>query len=253
MRPPTTVLVALALSIATSLVSVLGFAEAKAKEPNAVTAIDIQLEPDATMIKDAKAANERLLKSFPKGFALGESHRPHISCLQRYVKTADLDKVYAAILKVLNDGGPLKLMAYRYHFIPGEGALKENGIGILIEPTDTLIEFQQKLIDAVAPFTVKTGTAAAFATTKEESDIHQRTITYVENFVPNETGNKFNPHITIGIASRDYLRKMLDEKPKPHTCYPVGVSVCQLGNSGTAPKKLKRWRFIRQTPRFRGS
>ena len=62
-----------------------------------MTAIDILLEPDATMIKNATAANERLLKTFPKGFALGKTHQPHISCLQRYVKTADLDKVYVAV------------------------------------------------------------------------------------------------------------------------------------------------------------
>ena len=37
---------------------------------NSVTAIDIALEPDATMLQHAKAANARLLKSFPKGFAL---------------------------------------------------------------------------------------------------------------------------------------------------------------------------------------
>jgi len=69
----------------------------RAEEPNPVTAIDILLEPDATMIKNATAANERLLKNFPKGFALGKTHQPHISCLQRYVKTADLDKVYVAV------------------------------------------------------------------------------------------------------------------------------------------------------------
>ena len=38
----------------------------RADEPNAVTAIDILLEPDATMIKKAEAANERLLKASPR-------------------------------------------------------------------------------------------------------------------------------------------------------------------------------------------
>src|SRR5262245_51915983 len=56
----------------------------RADEPNPVTAIDILLEPDATMIRHAVDANERLLKEFPKGFALGKTHQPHISCLQRY-------------------------------------------------------------------------------------------------------------------------------------------------------------------------
>ena len=71
----------------------------RAEAQNPVTAIDILLEPDGTMIKNATAANERLLKVFPKGFALGKTHQPHISTLQRYVKTADLDKVYEAVGK----------------------------------------------------------------------------------------------------------------------------------------------------------
>jgi hypothetical protein len=78
----------------------------RAEEPNPVTAIDVLLDPDATMIKHAEAANERLLKTFPKGFALGETHHPHVSCLQRCVKTADLDKVYEAVGKVLAEEKP---------------------------------------------------------------------------------------------------------------------------------------------------
>src|SRR6478672_942668 len=212
----------------------------KSDEPNPVTAIDILLEPDATMTKQAEAANERLLKVFPKGFALGKTHQPHISTLQRYVKTADLDKVYEAVGKVLADEKPAgwKLKAYKYYFIPW----KEIGLaGIVIEPTDDLIRYQQKLIDAVVPFTVKTGTAAAFVTTEEAPDINEPTIEYVATFVPDASGKKFNPHVTIGIATQDYLKKMLDEKFESFTFSPTGAAVYQLGNFGTARKKLKSW------------
>src|SRR5437899_13108038 len=53
-----------------------------------VTAIDILLKPDATMLQHAAATNERLRKVFPKGFALDASHRPHITLVQRFVLTA---------------------------------------------------------------------------------------------------------------------------------------------------------------------
>src|SRR6266498_4179869 len=212
----------------------------RAQAQNPVTAIDTLLEPDGTMIGNATAANERLLKVFPKGFALGKTHQPHISTLQRYVKTADLDKVYEAVGKVLAEEKPAgwKLKAYKYYYIPW----KDLGLaGIVIEPTDDLIRYQQKLIDAVAPFTVKTGTAAAFVTTKEDPDINQPTIDYVETYVPNESGKKFNPHVTIGLASEDYLKKMRDEKFEAFTFSPAGASVYHLGNFGTARKKLKSW------------
>src|SRR6516165_3336114 len=211
-----------------------------ADEPPPVTAIDILLDPDATMVKKAEAANERLLKEFPKGFALGKTHHPHISCLQRYVKTADLDKVYEAVGKVLAEEKPTawKLKAYKYYYIPW----KDIGLaGIVIEPTDDLIRYQKKLIAAVTPFTVKTGTAAAFVTTKEDPEINQPTIDYVSTYVPNESGRKFNPHVTIGVATQDCLKKMLEEKFEAFTFSPAGASVYHLGNFGTARKKLKSW------------
>jgi hypothetical protein len=156
------------------------------------------------------------------------------------VRTADLDKVYEAVGKVLAEEQPTtwKLKAYRYYYLPW----KEIGLaGIVIEPTADLIRYQRKLIAAVAPFTVKTGTAAAFVTTKEDPDINQPTIDYVAAFVPNETGRKFNPHVTIGVASQEYLKKMLDEKFEPFTFSPSGAAVYHLGNFGTAREKLKGW------------
>ena len=211
-----------------------------ADEPNAVTAVDIVLEPDAAMVKQAEAANARLLKVFPKGFVLDATHHPHMSCLQRYVRTADLDKVYEAVGKVLAEEKPTTwtLKAYKYYYIPW----KEIGLaGIVIEPTDDLIRYQKKLIDAVAPFTVKKGTAAAFVTTKEDPNINKPTIDYVAAFVPRETGKKFNPHVTIGIASQAYLKKMLGEKFETFTFSPAGAAVYHLGNFGTARKELKSW------------
>jgi hypothetical protein len=211
-------------------------------QSNPVTAIDIVLEPDPIMVKHAEAANQRLVKEFPKGFALGKTHHPHISCLQRYVKTADLDKVYEAVGQVLAEEKPTtwKLKAYKYYYIPW----KEIGLaGIVIEPTEDLIRYQQKLIDAVAPFTGKSGKAAAFVTTKEDPEINQPTIDYVATYVPDASGKKFNPHVTIGIASQDYLKKMLDEKFVAFTFSPTGVAVYHLGNFGTARRELKSWKL----------
>ena len=209
-------------------------------EQNAITAIDIALEPDATMIQHAEAVNARLLKVFPKGFALDATHHPHITILQRYVRTADLGEVYAAVGKVLANekAAGWKLKAFKYYYIPW----KDIGLaGIVVEPTDDLLKLQQKLIDAVAPFTVETGTAAAFVTTPEDPDINQPTIDYVATFVPQATGKDFNPHVTVGIASQDYLKQMLAEPFAGFTFSPAGASVYQLGNFGTAQKKLKTW------------
>jgi hypothetical protein len=160
--------------------------------------------------------------------------------LQRYVRTADLDKVYAAAGKVLADEEVTswKLKAFKYYYIPW----KDIGLGgIVVEPTDDLLRLQQELIDAVAPFTEKTGTAAAYVTTPDDPEINQPTIDYVAAFVPDETGKKFNPHVTIGVGPQDYLEEMLAEPFDVFTFSPASASVYQLGNFGTARKELKAW------------
>ena len=147
-------------------------------EPNSVTAINILLEPDATMLQRCEANNARLLKVFPKGFALDATHRPHITLLQRFVRTADLDKIYAAAGKVFagTDVLGLRLEAFKYYYIPsGPIGLA----GIVARPTPELLELQQDLIDAVAPFALATGLSDAFATTPEDPVIDPLLIDYV--------------------------------------------------------------------------
>jgi hypothetical protein len=72
------------------LASLLGHVETSGAQQNPVTAVDIALEPDQTMIQHAQADNARLLKAFPKGFALDATHHPHVTMLQQFVRTADL-------------------------------------------------------------------------------------------------------------------------------------------------------------------
>jgi hypothetical protein len=205
-----------------------------------ITAIDVLLEPDGSMLRHAQAANARLLKEFPKGYALDAAHQPHISCLQRYVRTDALQSVFAAVTNVLATQHPATwtLTAYKYYYIPWKGL----GLaGIVIRPTDELLAYQQRLVDAVAPFTAPSGTAAAYVTTPEDPDIVQPLIEYVAGFVPNHTGKNFSPHVTIGLAPEDYLKTMLAEPFADFTFSPAGVSVYQLGNYGVAAKKLKGW------------
>jgi len=222
----------------------LGDTETSRAQDNTVTAIDIALEPDATMVQHARADNARLLKDFPEGFALDATHHPHITMLQQFVRTADLDKVYSAAKQVLikEDVADLKLKAFKYYYIPAP----PNGIaGIVVEPTEDLIRLQQELLDAVAPFTEKTGTPAAFASTEGGRDIQPGLIDYVANFVTVAAGKKFNPHVTIGVAPQTYLDKMFAEPFEAFTFAPVGAVVYQLGTFGTARKELQTFPLTR--------
>jgi hypothetical protein len=228
-------------SIGICLASLLGNPGAARAQQTPVTAIDIALEPDATMVHHAEAVNARLRSVFPKGFSLDATHHPHISMLQRYVRTADLDKIYAAADKVFISYNvtSFKLKAYKYYYLT-DPSLPGLGLsGIVVETTPKLIKLQQDLIDAVAPYTVATGTAAAFVTTPAAPDINEATIHYIEVYVPEHSGEHLELHVTTGLASVDYLNKMLAEPFEDFTFSPSGASVFHLGNYGTAAAKLK--------------
>jgi len=205
-----------------------------------VTAIDILLEPDATMLEHAAADNQQLLAVYPKGFSLDAAHRPHITLIQRFVRTEDLDQVYAAVEKVLATANvkTIKLEAFKYYYAP----VGADGVaGICAKPTPELLKLQADLIAAVAPYTVETGPVSAFTAPMDDAASNAAFIQYVSTFVPKMTGEHFNPHVSIGVAPKDYLDKMLAEPFEPFIFSPAGAAVYQLGPYGTAAKELREW------------
>jgi hypothetical protein len=173
---------------------------------NPITAVDIVLEPDATMIQNAQAANAGLLKNFPKGFTLGDEHAPHMSVIGGYFHTANLDDVFAGASKVLASEKVMswKLTAFKYYYMP----MKEIGLGgILVQPTPDLIRLQGELFEAIGRFMApgSSGTAAAFKTTAQDPEINQGTIDAVANYFATHRGEHYSPHVTIGVGTTAYL------------------------------------------------
>jgi hypothetical protein len=130
----------------------------------------------------------------------------------------------------------MNLEAFKYYYIPTDGI----GVaGIVAQPTPELLKLQADLIAAVAPFMVEAGDSAAFVTTPDDPVIDPLLIGYVATFVPKASGEHFNPHVTTGVAPREYLDQMLAEPFEPFTFSPSGAAVYQLGQFGTAARKLK--------------
>ena len=207
-----------------------------------VTAIDIVLEPDATMMQRAQDANDGLRRNFPKGFSLDAEHKPHISVMGGYFYTANLDKTYAALEKVLATEKVLswKMKAFKYYYMP----LKEIGLGgIVVEPTADMIRLQKKLIDALTQFMSPTGSPAAFATTAADPVINEATLNAVTTYFSQHTGEHYSPHVTIGVGTVDYLNALLAAPFPTFTFSAVGVSVYQFGNFGTAAKLLRPFKL----------
>lgn len=204
--------------------------------PGEIVAIDVLLHPDATMLAAAAKANAELRGDYPAGFALDELHTPHISMIQRFVRRDDLERIYGELDEVFAKTPPthLKLQAIGYYSLPvGELGLA----GIVIEPTKELRELQDRIIAAVEPLAVK-GTGAAFVPSADGATIAPSIVEYVNGYVPERSGKNFNPHVTVGLGSASFVKRLI-AAPFPKFAFRVkGASVYHLGNYGTAAVEL---------------
>jgi len=206
-------------------------------ESEAVTAIDVALEPDPTTRALAYEVNARLRRGLPDGYALGEDHHPHVTVLQRFVASDALDLAAAAARKVVaeEDVGSWKLTATGHHYI----ALAPVGLAaIVIEGSDELRRLQQRLADSLLPYTRPAGTANAFASNVGGADIQEPLISRVTDFVPNASGSRFQPHISTGVGTLDELDGLLAEWFEPFEVSVDGVTMFQIGTFGTARRRL---------------
>lgn len=208
---------------------------------NDLTAIDILVNPDAAAIAQAHKFNEEMRQSVPSGFALDATHQPHITTLQRYVRTADLDLVYDAVDNTIRAtdvaalGYEAVAIGHADWGVPGQGLA-----ALVIKPSPEVLDFQASLLTAVTPFLGSVGTPAAFVRDPGE-EISQSTMDWVQNYVPNQVGAKYTAHITVGFATLDDLKKIEAEPFNAFPVHPASVAVYHLGNSGAARKLLKTW------------
>jgi len=202
-----------------------------------LTAINILLDPDATTVAKARTTNAKLRENYPDGFALDANHTPHITLLQQFVRSADLDQVAKAAAGVLRTQASMKWASRATGFY--DLAYQDLGfMGIVIEATQEWRRLQQSIIEAVAPFAAASGTGEAFAPRLDGAAISQPTVDYVNHFVGPRTGQNYNPHMTVGIGKRDFVDAL---KAEPFEAFPVravSVSLYQLGDFGVAQRKL---------------
>jgi acid phosphatase (class A) len=205
-----------------------------------VTAIDILLEPDATMLQKCSADNARLLGVYAQGFALDAAHTPHITMLQCFVRTADLPQLYAAEEKVLAAANvtQMKLEAFKRYYIPAGGT----GVaGICARRTPEILKLQADIIAAASPFNQRAGAIGAFTAPHDNPVLDNFLVKYVSTFEQIGAGEKFNPHVSTGTAPAADLDKLLAEPFENFTFSPAGAAVYQLGPFGTAAKQLKQF------------
>jgi hypothetical protein len=207
-----------------------------------LTAIDVLIDPDEATMERARAVNARMLRSLPQGWALDATHQPHITTLQRYARTADLDQVYEAVEETLAETDMASLsyqavkVAHADWGFPGYGPA-----ALLVQVSPEVLDFQARLAAAIAPFTESGGTAEAFVADPGEV-ISPTIIKWVEAYVPAQIGaGNYLPHLTVGAAKFDDLKTIEAEPFDAFAVRPAGAAVYHLGNNGTARELLKAW------------
>jgi hypothetical protein len=209
-----------------------------------LTAIDILIDPDAEAMKRARDVNSRLLESvpLPDGWALDDTHQPHITTLQRYVRTADLDRVHDAVGRTIaaTDLAALSYRAVRItHADWGFPGIAPTVL--TVEVNDAVLDFQASLLTAISPFVESGGTTAAFVADPGE-EISPTIVDWVERFVPDQIGaGGYFPHLTVGVATFADLERIEAEPFEAFAVHPASVAVYALGNNGTARRLLKKW------------
>jgi len=205
-----------------------------------LTAVDILIQPDTATIERAREVNRRMPLSIPAGITLDDTHLPHITMLQRYLNTADLERAYAAITAVVAN---TDTAALSYH-VPGIAYSEDWGppgqaVAVLeVRPGPQVLDLQAALLAAVRPFTGSGGTDAAFVTDPGQQ-INPKTKDWVETFEPNQIGANYTAHLTVGFATVTDLKALQTQPFDEFDVQPVGLAVYHLGNNGTARSRLK--------------
>jgi len=210
--------------------------KAEAPENSRVLAIDILLDPDSVMLDASKDYNDRLHENYPEGFELDESHKPHITIVQSFVKASDLDQITEDLNQLLRESvlSNQNFLATGLYYI----SYDDKGLAGITIKKDNLSEFHNKVIELIKKYKVPNGEGSAFVPRPDGEPIMEATVDYVNTFDINASGEKFNPHVTIGTAYKDFVDQLLEEEFSEFTFKVNSVSIYQLGELGTAQKKL---------------
>jgi hypothetical protein len=207
-----------------------------------LTAVDILIEPDSVTIERAREVNRQMPLSIPAGITLDDTHLPHITMLQRYLITADVDQAYGAIEQTLVATDPAALsyhvpgITYSEHWGPPGQAAAVLGV----QPNQQVLDLQAALVAAVTPFTGSGGTDAAFVRDPGEV-ISETTKDWVETYVPDQTGANYTAHLTVGLDTVEHLNRLQARRFDAFDVHPISLAVYHLGNNGTARRLLKTW------------
>jgi len=208
-----------------------------------LVAVNVLLEPDERTLERARALNSTLRGSFPAGFAFDDSHQAHVTVLQRYVRTGSLGSLFEAVGDVIAQGGLSGLRLRALGLVSAELGTPPGTVlaSVRLESAPALAALQEALVEAVAAFTGHGGSPAAFFVSEGEPGVNAATVAYVEEFVPAGVAERYGPHISVGVGAKERVAELQARPFEAFEVAPVAAAVFQLGDLGTARRRLRSW------------
>jgi hypothetical protein len=184
-------------------------------------AVNVLLEPDAATKVLAAELNAGLRRGLPagSGFTFDETHLPHVTLVQRYVRRDDLERVLDAVgevvARVAAGAGAEDLCLRAGGLGGGELGTPKGTVlaSVEFEPQAAVRALHDSLLRALDALAAAGGSAAAFFRLPGEPPPNAATVAYVEEFVPAHSGEDFAPHLTAGVAREDVLRELARDHP----------------------------------------
>ena len=201
-----------------------------------IIAINILLKPDQTMEDISRKYNQRMIDNYKPGFRFDERHYPHITLYQLFVRSNDLANIEKE-LRILILEGDLSSIKLKAIGMNSSTYNSERSVAIILD-RGPLLNFHNIVVDRLKKYSVAEGSGRAFAPRPGGEPISQVSVDYVHSFVMNSSGENYNSHLTLGIADEEFAIKMVSE---PFDAFSFGissVSICQIGQFGTAQNEI---------------
>ena len=153
-------------------------------------ALDVAILPPPEVRTRALALSHALAgKATDDRLILDETHLPHITLTQQFIRRDELEAVLGRIDEVLRSQAPLTLR------ITG-GSSGGRSVWMAIERTGGLVDLHERLMESLRGFERAGGTAAAFV----NHDARVGDALWVAGYRLKSSFGAFTPHITIGPA-----------------------------------------------------
>lgn len=204
------------------------------KKNQDIVAIDVLLTVPEPVYNKAVELNHAILRNNSDNFTLDEQHIPHITLLQGYVLKKDLAIIEKNLMEKLISLEPLELQIDSLEYNADQS---QSFASLGIEKNEALMQLHENIITILKSYLLSDAPQSAYVANEDGSPIDDFTIAYVPKFVSDHSYSNFNPHISLGVADSKLLDSMARNLRK-QPFKPANISVYQLGNYGTARKKL---------------